>query len=152
MILAPVEVRALSFLPSTVRNTLQSHAIDTWYSGLSMEHYRDMFSTTQGRDTALAAEPTNCSRLTLVCQQYPRTNICTIMATTDLLEIFRKIVPVSAIEKRNHCKMLRSLTGVFTEDQTPRQQVDAQTSGRHTTFKLQGWIKNEIRGWVQHQL
>ena len=33
----------------------------------------------------------------------------------------KEIVPVSAIEKRNHCKILRSLTGVLSEHQTPRQ-------------------------------
>ena len=41
--LTPVGSRALSFLPSTARNTFQSHAIDTWCVGTSMEHYREMF-------------------------------------------------------------------------------------------------------------
>ena len=40
--LAPLGSRALSFLPSTVRNTFQSHAIDTWYVGPSMLHYCKM--------------------------------------------------------------------------------------------------------------
>ena len=44
-----------------------------------------------------------------------------IMAATDILEMFKQSAPVSAIEKQNHCKMLRSLTGVLTKHQTPRQ-------------------------------
>ena len=35
--------------------------------------------------------------------------------------MLKEIIPVSAIEKRNHCKILRSLTDVLSEHQTPRQ-------------------------------
>ena len=80
------------------------------------------FLATQGRDTAWVAEPTNYSWPTLA--YYALTiskNDHTIMAAMNILEIFKNIVLVSAIEKRTHCKMLRSLTGVLAEYQTPRQ-------------------------------
>ena len=118
--LAPLGSRALSFLPSSVRNTFQSHAIDTWYVDPSMLHYHEMYFNnpktgyhTSSRTYTLFPTHARMQRIS--------EDDHTIMATTDLLEMFKQIVPVSAIEKQNHCKILRSLTCVLTGHQTPRR-------------------------------
>ena len=118
--LAPVGSRALSFLDSTIRNTCQSHAIDTWYVGPSMVHYREMYfnNPRTGYCTSSGTYklfPTHSRMPTITKDDH------TTMAATDLLDMFKKIVPVNASQKRNHCKMLSLLTNVLTEHQTSRQ-------------------------------
>ena len=118
--IAPVGSRALSFLPSSVRNTFQAHAINTWYVGMSMLHYREMYfnNPTTGYCTSSGTYklfPTHSCMLTI------SENNHTIMADTDPLEMFKKIVPVSVIEKRNRCKILSSLANVLTKHQRLRR-------------------------------
>ena len=78
----------------------------------------------------------------------------TIMATVNTLEIFKKIVPVSAIEKRNHCKFLISITNVFYRaPKANAKQVDPQTKGQHTALKdgpsiiSEGGYNTNFEGW-----
>ena len=117
---APLGSRALSFFPSTVRNTFQSHAIYVWYVGPSMIPYREMhfnnpktgYYTSSGTYKLFPAH----ARMSSISEDDH-----TIMAAMDLLEMFKEIVPASAIEKRNHCKILRSLTHILSRHQTPRR-------------------------------
>ena len=62
----------------------------------------------------------------------------TSMTTIDLLEMFKKIVLVSTAHKKNHCKMLSSLTNAIFRHQRPRES-------RSTPKQMEYWI----RGWVE---
>ena len=117
-LLAPVGSKALSFLPPTVRNTFKSHAINTWYVGPSMEHYRTMFFNNQRTEYSTSSRTYNpfpaYSNVPTISESDR-----TVMAALDILEMFKISVPVSAIQKRNHCKILSSLTNILTGHQTP---------------------------------
>ena len=124
-----------SFLPSTVRNTFQSHVIDTWYVGPSTDHYRKMFF-----DNLRTGYCTNSGtyKLFLTYSRMPTIskNDHTIMAATDLLEMSKQILPVSASQKK---KPLHNIA--FTHQSSywapnaEGEQVDTQTNGIHTTFE-----------------
>ena len=118
--LAPVGSRALSCLPSSVRNTFQAHAIDTWYVGPSMLNYREIYFSNPNTGYCTISGTYNLFP-THPCMPAISKDDHPLMAATDLLEMFKNIVPVSAIEKRNHCKILSSLTNDLTEHQTPRR-------------------------------
>ena len=73
------------------------------------------------------------------------------MAATDLLEMFKKIVPVCAIEKKETIAKCCVHSPVFLPS-TKRQGTICGRSNKWKTSHLWGWIQHQVWGWVHHQL
>ena len=135
--------RALRFLPSSARNTFQAHVIDTWYVGPSMLHYREMYF-----NNPTAGYCTSSGTYTLLLAHAHMPTISkdnhTIMVATDLLEMFKKIVPFNAIEKKKPLQSVKfTHQRSYQAPNTTAKHVDARTNRRRTTLEGGSSIKFE---------
>lgn len=112
-------IQSTQFLSPGVRNAWHAHNIDTWYVGPSFEHYHKMDC-----NKSATKYYTNSGTYELFLAHSIVPGITEgdrdIVAATNLLEMFKKSVPVSASQKQNHCKMLSSLTNVPSGHQSSR--------------------------------
>ena len=145
---APVGSKTLRFLPPIVRNTFQSHVIDTWYVDPSMEHYRKMMF-----NNPLTGYNTNSGTYILFPAHTKVPTISegdhTIMTATDLLKNSRKCYQLVQVRNKTIAKYY-----VHWPMFLPSTKCQGRTGGslsKWITCHLRGWTQHQIRGWAKGQ-